>query len=299
MSVAVSPLPLAGEGQGEGTSVRRFAAKACTAALTLPSPASGRGEKHSAREASERYESYSARKASGRGESHHAHEAISRTRPTTKRTAHGIILRCRNPHRPPPIASALRCVVPCAKSAPQSRRKTHRRGESADRTLESIPEFLVDRTSPAIGRCRRSAAESVFGGMRSREQNYHLPILDAHKRMLFAPWQNGDAITINRYGISEPSDPQQTHRARSAGTGARAAARIRSQRQSSRLRRGLLRSHVCFSERPQRGLRNRSWSASATISRKSRTMTPNAWDVPMDFIATDRELIDCTSRIDP
>ena len=23
-------------------------------------------------------------------------------------------------------------------------------------------------------------------------------------------------------------------------------------------------------------------------------MSPNAWDVPMDFIATDRELIDCT-----
>ena len=26
------------------------------------------------------------------------------------------------------------------------------------------------------------------------------------------------------------------------------------------------------------------------------TMTPNDWDVPMDFIATDRELIDCTSQ---
>jgi 5-formyltetrahydrofolate cyclo-ligase len=26
------------------------------------------------------------------------------------------------------------------------------------------------------------------------------------------------------------------------------------------------------------------------------TMSPNAWDVPMDFIATDRELIDCTTQ---
>ena len=73
-------------------------------------------------------------------------------------------------------------------------------------SLESLPEFLVDKAIAGYWAVRGEVPLNlVYARTRSREQTYHLPILTEHKALVFAPWQNGDAVTINRYGISEPN----------------------------------------------------------------------------------------------
>ena len=43
-----------------------------------------------------------------------------------------------------------------------------------------------------------------------------------------------------------------------------------------------------------RGRRNHCWSASVTLCRSSSTSSRATWDVTLDYVATERELIDCT-----
>lgn len=72
--------------------------------------------------------------------------------------------------------------------------------------LEQIPEFLTDRR---IGGYWAVDGElplaALMPGLRARGQSWHLPVLDAQRLLRFAPWQPGQAIAPNRYGIPEPN----------------------------------------------------------------------------------------------
>jgi 5-formyltetrahydrofolate cyclo-ligase len=71
--------------------------------------------------------------------------------------------------------------------------------------LEQIPEFLTDRR---IAGYWAVAGElpllALMPGLRERDQAWHLPVLAADRTLRFAPWQPGDPIEPNRYGIPEP-----------------------------------------------------------------------------------------------
>lgn len=73
--------------------------------------------------------------------------------------------------------------------------------------LEQIPEFLTDRR---IAGYWAVAGElpllALMAGLRERDQTWHLPVLGADRRLRFAPWQAGGAIEPNRYGIPEPRE---------------------------------------------------------------------------------------------
>jgi 5-formyltetrahydrofolate cyclo-ligase len=72
-------------------------------------------------------------------------------------------------------------------------------------SLEQLPEFMTDRR---IGGYWAVAGElpllAVMAGLRAREQIYHLPVVGADRQLRFAPWHPGVAIDTNRYGIPEP-----------------------------------------------------------------------------------------------
>ncbi|MFI4968787.1 MAG: 5-formyltetrahydrofolate cyclo-ligase [Lysobacterales bacterium] len=72
--------------------------------------------------------------------------------------------------------------------------------------LERIPEFLTDRR---IGGYWAVAGElpllALMAGLRARGQTYCLPIVGADRQLAFGPWHPGDAIEANRYGIPEPA----------------------------------------------------------------------------------------------
>ena len=162
-------------------------------------------------------------------------------------------------------------------------------------SLEQLPEFLVDKAVAGYWAVRGEVPLNlVYARTRSREQTYHLPILTNEKSLVFAPWQNGDAVTINRYGISEP------------GVAKAVSAELLElvlvpllgfDRSGNRLGSG-----AGYYDRTFSFLKNSTRPAQPLLVgigyhfQEVATMSPNDWDVPMDFIATDRELIDCTSQ---
>lgn len=71
--------------------------------------------------------------------------------------------------------------------------------------LERIPEFLTDRRIAgywAIG--GELPLLGLMPGLRARGQVYHLPVAGADRHLRFAPWRPGVEIVPNRYGIPEP-----------------------------------------------------------------------------------------------
>jgi 5-formyltetrahydrofolate cyclo-ligase len=161
--------------------------------------------------------------------------------------------------------------------------------------LEAIPEFLTDPNVAgywAVGGELPLAA--IIGSLRARGQHYFLPVIDAAKRLQFAPWWPGMAIATNRYGIPEPSDTQHAHLAPDAID-------------------VVLVPLLGFDRRGHRlgfggGYYDRSFAFLRELERPSKPLLvgigyaaqeiehiePQAWDVPLDYVATERELIDCT-----
>ncbi|MBO9662147.1 5-formyltetrahydrofolate cyclo-ligase [Dokdonella sp.] len=71
--------------------------------------------------------------------------------------------------------------------------------------LERIPEFLTDRRIAgywAVG--GELPLLGVMPGLRARGQTWHLPVVGEGRRLRFAPWRPGQEIVANRYGIPEP-----------------------------------------------------------------------------------------------
>lgn len=72
-------------------------------------------------------------------------------------------------------------------------------------SLEQIPQFLIDKR---IGGYWAVAGElplaALIQGLRARGQIYHLPVVGNDRHLKFAAWQPGGAIAANRYGIPEP-----------------------------------------------------------------------------------------------
>jgi 5-formyltetrahydrofolate cyclo-ligase len=162
-------------------------------------------------------------------------------------------------------------------------------------SLEQLPEFLVDARIAGYWAVRGELPlHAAFASLRTRGQQYALPILGDDEQLRFAPWQPGQDLRSNRFGIPEPDIP--------------AAASWKPQEIDV-----VLVPLVGFDRRGNRlgsggGWYDRSFAFLRELSRPARPLlvgigyhfqevaelAPESWDVPMDFIATDKKLIDCT-----
>ncbi|MDR3387371.1 MAG: 5-formyltetrahydrofolate cyclo-ligase [Rudaea sp.] len=163
-------------------------------------------------------------------------------------------------------------------------------------SLEQLPEFLVDARVAgywAVG--GELPLNLVPGRLRERGQSYCLPVLAPGNRLNFALWTPGGAVHANRHGIPEP-DP---------------AGNLVQPRQIDLVLMPLL----GFDRRGNRlgsggGYYDRSFAFLREMPRPTQPllvgigyhfqelpgMAPESWDVPLDFVATDRELIECSPR---
>jgi 5-formyltetrahydrofolate cyclo-ligase len=162
-------------------------------------------------------------------------------------------------------------------------------------SLEQLREFLVDKVVAGYWAVRGEVPLNlVYARTRSREQSYHLPILTDKKALVFAPWQNGDAVTVNKFGISEPGVAK--------AVGAELLELVLVPLLGFDRAGNRLGSGAGYYDRTFSFLKNTSRPAQPLLVgigyhfQEVAPMTPHDWDVPMDFIATDRELIDCTSQ---
>jgi 5-formyltetrahydrofolate cyclo-ligase len=163
------------------------------------------------------------------------------------------------------------------------------------RCLERLPEYLTDaRVAGYWASHGELPLNLVIPPLAARGQQFLLPVIGADKRLRFAPWQVGDDVQPNRHGIPEPLAPRELlepfqldlvfvpllafdrhgHRlGYGGGYYDRSFAFLNKQvRPTEPLLVGIA---YAFQELPQ--------------------IDAAAWDVPLDFIATDHELIDCTA----
>ena len=161
--------------------------------------------------------------------------------------------------------------------------------------LERIPEFLTDRT---VGGYWAVAGElpllALLAGLRARGQTYCLPIVGADRRLAFVPWQAGDAITANRYGIPEPDRPM-ADRLTPDQLDVVLLPLLGFDRHGHRL--GFGGGYYDRSFAFLRGRREVGKPVLVGIGyalQEVAAIEPMPWDVRLDYVATERELIDFT-----
>jgi 5-formyltetrahydrofolate cyclo-ligase len=164
------------------------------------------------------------------------------------------------------------------------------------RSLEQLPEYLTDnRVAGYWASHGELPLNLVIPPLAARGQQFLLPVIGKGQRLQFAPWESGDDVQPNRYGIPEPVEPTELfepfqldlvlvpllgfdRRGHRLGHGGgyydRSFAFLKDQvRPTEPLLVGIA---YAFQELPQ--------------------IEAAKWDVALDFIATDRELIDCNAN---
>jgi 5-formyltetrahydrofolate cyclo-ligase len=161
------------------------------------------------------------------------------------------------------------------------------------RSLEQLPEFHTDmRVAGYWATDGELPLNLAIPALAARGQQFLLPMLDRERELRFAPWRSGDAIQPNRYGIPEPVTPQEWYAPFQLDL--------------------VLVPLLAFDRRGQRlghggGYYDRSFAFLAGQIRPTEpllvgiayafqevdTIEAQAWDIALDYVATDHELIDC------
>lgn len=160
--------------------------------------------------------------------------------------------------------------------------------------LEQLPEFLVDeRIAGYWAHAGELPLNLAMAPLAGRGQHFHLPVIGARRQLRFAPWHAGEDILPNRYGIPEPASrdkllpPQLLDLVLVPLLGF--------DRRGNRL--GFGGGYYDTSFAFLRGEKRPATPLLVGIGyafQELDAIEPRPWDVRMDYIATERELIDCT-----
>ncbi len=168
------------------------------------------------------------------------------------------------------------------------------------RSLEALPEFMTDRNGAGYWAIRgEHPLNLAVTSLRRRDQHYFLPLLGDGRLLLFAEYAHGTAIGYNRFGIPEPEV---------SGDGLRTARDmdvvllplLAFDRHGHRLGTGggWYDTSLAF-------LRGAARPASPLLVgigytfQEVESVPAEPWDVGLDYIATDSELIACGATGQP
>ena len=161
------------------------------------------------------------------------------------------------------------------------------------RSLDQLPEFHTDARVAGYWACDGELPLNLaVAPLAARGQRFLLPLIGKDGELRFAPWSSGDDVQANRFGIPEPVAPTEWFAAFQLDL--------------------VLMPLLAFDRRGNRlgyggGYYDRSFAFLKDQLRPTEPLlvgigydfqelpaiTAEAWDIPLDFIATDRELIDC------
>jgi 5-formyltetrahydrofolate cyclo-ligase len=162
------------------------------------------------------------------------------------------------------------------------------------RSLDQLPEYLTDaRVAGYWASHGELPLNLAIAPLAGRGQQFLLPVIGAGKLLRFAPWQAGDEVQPNRYGIPEPVAPAELLEPFQLDLVF--VPLLGFDRRGNRLGHGggyYDRSFAFLNEqvRPTEPL----LVGIAYAFQELPEIEEEDWDVPLDFIATERELIDCT-----
>ncbi len=162
------------------------------------------------------------------------------------------------------------------------------------RTLEQLPEFMVDERIAGYWACAGELPLNIaIAALAERGQQFYLPVMGPERKLRFAPWRTGEEVAPNRHGIPEPVQQDQAV--------------------PPPLLDVVLVPLTGFDRRGNRlGFGGGCYDTSfAFLQGEKRPATPlmvgigyafqecgdlvvRPWDVRLDYVATERELIDCT-----
>lgn len=165
------------------------------------------------------------------------------------------------------------------------------------RSLEQLPEYHTDARVAGYWACGGELPLNlVIPPLQSRGQQFLLPLLQPDRQLRFAPWAPGDAVQPNRYGIPEPVAPSEWFAPFQLDL--------------------VLLPLLAFDRHGHRlgsggGYYDRSFGFLQDQARPTEPLlvgiaydfqeldaiAAERWDVPLDYIATDRELIDCNAAV--
>lgn len=163
--------------------------------------------------------------------------------------------------------------------------------------LEQLPEFLVDaRVAGYWASDGELPLNMAIAPLEQRGQQFLLPVIGTERTLRFAAWQSGETVEPNRYGIPEPVvaaddaliDPMELDLVLVPLLGF--------DRSGQRLGFGggfYDRSFAFLKDRPRPSAPLLVGVAYAFQELEAIESGP--WDVLLDYIATDQELIDCTT----
>ncbi|WP_266170646.1 5-formyltetrahydrofolate cyclo-ligase [Dyella subtropica] len=161
------------------------------------------------------------------------------------------------------------------------------------RSLEQLPEYLTDvRVAGYWASNGELPLNLVIPPLAARGQQFLLPVMGPETHLRFAPWRSGEDVQPNRFGIPEPVSPTELLEPFQLDL--------------------VLVPLLAFDRRGHRlgyggGYYDRSF---AFLKKQARPTEPLLvgigyafqelpkidaahWDVQLDYIATDQELIDC------
>jgi 5-formyltetrahydrofolate cyclo-ligase len=165
--------------------------------------------------------------------------------------------------------------------------------------VERIPEFLTDRRIAGYWAVQGELPlAALLAGVHARGQEWHLPVLAEDGLLRFARWQHGVAIEPNRFGIPEPRVPAAALLA-PEDLDLVLMPLVGFDRQGHRLGFG-----GGWYDRSFAFLRERTGAGKPLLVgvgfalQEIAGLEAQAWDVHLDCIATERELIDLTPPVD-
>jgi 5-formyltetrahydrofolate cyclo-ligase len=163
------------------------------------------------------------------------------------------------------------------------------------RSLEQLPEYHTDARVAGYWACDGELPLNlVIPPLAARGQQFLLPLLAEDRQLRFAPWSAGDAVQPNCHGIPEPVAPREWLAPFQLDLVL--VPLLAFDRRGHRLGHGggwYDRSFAFLNEqvRPTEPL----LVGIAYDFQELDAIAAEPWDVPLDYIATDRELIDCTA----
>ena len=161
------------------------------------------------------------------------------------------------------------------------------------RSLEQLPEYVTDtRVAGYWAVDGELPLNLAIPPLAMRGQQFLLPVLNDDGTLRFAPYKTGDEIVPNRYGIPEPAEPKEWLAPFQLDLVL--VPLLAFDRQGGRLGYGGGYYDRSFAFLKDQGRPTEPLLVGVAYAFQEQARLEQAsWDVPLDLIATDRELIDC------